>query len=83
MGIMLRSIWQQGIRSSYRTVYWQYLFRILSHYAFNPPKIWMAATIMISGHHFIPYSQEVVGKIERQIERVESVQELVPVPAEQ
>jgi hypothetical protein len=43
----------------------------------------MAATIMISGHHFIPYSREVVGKIERQIERVEEIPELVPAPAEQ
>jgi radical SAM superfamily enzyme YgiQ (UPF0313 family) len=81
--IVARSIWQQGIKSSYRTAYWKYLFRILSHYAFNPPKIWMAATIMISGHHFIPYSREVVGKIERQIERVEEIPELVPAPAEQ
>jgi hypothetical protein len=76
-----RSIWHQGIRSSYRTPYWKYLFRILSHYAFNPAKIWMAATIMISGHHFIPYASEVVGKIEREIARVETLTELVPVAA--
>ena len=80
---MLRSIWQQGIKSSYRIPYWKYVFRILSHYALNPPKIWMAATIMISGHHFIPYSREVVAKIEREIARVETLQELVPVPAEE
>ena len=67
--IMARSIWQQGIKSSYRIPYWKYVFRIVSHYALNPPKIWMAATIMISGHHFIPYSREVVANIERQIER--------------
>ena len=29
----------------------------------------MAATIMISGHHFIPYAKVVVGKIEREVER--------------
>ena len=81
--IMARSIWQQGIKSSYRIPYWKYVFRIVSHYALNPPKIWMAATIMISGHHFIPYSREVVANIERQIERVEETSELVPVPAEE
>jgi len=81
--IMVRSIWQQGIKSSYRIPYWKYVFRILSHYALNPPKIWMAATLMISGHHFIPYSREVVASIERQIERVEEPSELVPMPAEE
>lgn len=81
VGIVARSIWQQGIRSSYRTPYWKYLFRILSHYAFNPAKIWMAATIMISGHHFIPYASEVVGKIHQEIERVETLTEMVPVTA--
>ena len=81
--IVMRSIWQQGIRSSYRSAYWKYLFRILSQYALNPPKIWMAATLMISGHHFIPYAREVVGKIEREIERIETLQELVPAPAEE
>jgi radical SAM superfamily enzyme YgiQ (UPF0313 family) len=81
--IIARSIWHQGLRSSYRSAYWKYLLRILSHYALNPPKIWMAATLMISGHHFIPYSRDVVGKIEREIERVETPQELVPLPAEQ
>jgi radical SAM superfamily enzyme YgiQ (UPF0313 family) len=79
--IIARSIWRQGLRSSYRSAYWKYLFRILTHYAMNPPKIWMAATIMISGHHFIPYACEVVRKIEREIARVETPQELVPVPA--
>jgi len=79
--IVARSIWHQGLRSSYRKTYWKYALRILSHYALNPPKIWMAATLMISGHHFIPYAREVVGKIEREIERVETLPELVPAPA--
>lgn len=78
--IVARSIWHQGIKSSYKRFYWNYLFKIVTHYAFNPPKLWMAATIMISGHHFIPYSREVVASIERAAVRVESAQELVPVP---
>ena len=79
--IVARSIWHQGLRSSYRRVYWKYAWRILSHYALNPPKIWMAATIMISGHHFIPYAREVVEKIGREIERVETLPQLLPVTA--
>jgi hypothetical protein len=83
LAIVARSIWRQGIRSSYRRAYWKYALRILSHYALNPPKIWMAATLMISGHHFIPYAREVVRKIEREVERAETMQELVPATAEE
>ena len=75
----MRSIWRQGIKSNYRKAYWKYALRIVSHYALNPPKIWMAATIMISGHHFIPYSREVVKNIEREAQRVEALPELVAV----
>jgi len=83
VAIIARSIWRQGIRSSYRVPYWKYLLRILSNYATNPPKIWMAATLMISGHHFIPYAREVVEKMEREIARVETLPELVPATAEE
>ena len=79
--IMLRSMWRQGICSSYRAAYWKYLTRILTHYAFKPAKIWMAATVMISGNHFIPYASEVVAKMKRELARVEAVEELVPVTA--
>jgi radical SAM superfamily enzyme YgiQ (UPF0313 family) len=78
--IVLRSIWHQGIKSDYRGAYWKYALRIVTHYALNPAKIWLAATIMIAGHHFIPYSREVVAKIQSEIERAESVSELVAVP---
>jgi hypothetical protein len=76
----LRSIWHQGIKSDYRGAYWKYAVKIATRYALNPAKLWMAATIMIAGHHFIPYSREVVGKIRGEIERVESIPELVPLP---
>jgi radical SAM superfamily enzyme YgiQ (UPF0313 family) len=79
VAIVARSIWRQGIKSNYRKAYWKYALRIVSHYALNPPKIWMAATIMISGHHFIPYSREVVKNIEREAQRVEALPELVAV----
>jgi len=78
--IVLRSIWHQGIKSNYRRAYWKYALRIVTHYALNPAKIWLAATIMIAGHHFIPYSREVVAKIQSEIEIAEAVSELVAVP---
>jgi radical SAM superfamily enzyme YgiQ (UPF0313 family) len=80
--IALRSIWHQGIKSSYRGAYWKYVLRILTHYTLNPPKLWMAATLMISGHHFIPYAREVVKKIESEVERVEAPPDLSAVLVE-
>jgi radical SAM superfamily enzyme YgiQ (UPF0313 family) len=79
--IVVRSIWRQGIRSNYRQAYWKYALKVVSNYAMNPAKIWMATTLMISGHHFIPYAREVVAKIGEEIQRVEALSELVPVPA--
>ena len=77
--IVLRSIWYQGIKSDYRGAYWKYALRIATHYALNTAKIWLAATIMIAGHHFIPYSRNVVGRIQREIDRDESVPGLATV----
>jgi radical SAM superfamily enzyme YgiQ (UPF0313 family) len=78
--IVLRSVWHQGIRSNYRGAYWKYALRIVTHCGLHPAKLWMAATVMLSGHHFVPYSREVVAKIHRDIEKAESVPELVAVP---
>jgi radical SAM superfamily enzyme YgiQ (UPF0313 family) len=77
LAIAARSIWHQGIRSSYRRAYWKYMLRLVTHYALSPAKFWMAGTVLISGHHFIPYARDVVGKIEREIQRTESQQEPV------
>ncbi len=69
--IVLRSFWHQGFKSSYRKAYWKYFFKLLSRYAMNRPKLWLGFTILISGHHFIPYSKEVVQKVEGEVtERV-------------
>ncbi|MBZ5514664.1 MAG: DUF4070 domain-containing protein [Acidobacteriia bacterium] len=65
--ILLRSIWHQGLRSSYRRAYWKYFFHIVARYSMNRAKLWLGATILISGHHFIPYSKDVVRQVEEEI----------------
>lgn len=65
--IVLRSIWLQGLRSSYRRAYWKYFFQLVSRYLFNPPKLWLGFTMLISGNHFIPYTKEVLREVETQI----------------
>jgi radical SAM superfamily enzyme YgiQ (UPF0313 family) len=63
LGILARSIWHQGLRSSYRKTYWVYFLKVLGRYGLNRPKMWLACMIMISGHHFIPYASELVQRI--------------------
>jgi radical SAM superfamily enzyme YgiQ (UPF0313 family) len=81
MVIMARSIWQQGLRSSYRKAYWKFLLKTLGRYGMNRSKLWLGVTILISGHHFIPYAGDVVRKIEGELLRVAPRPELVPLPA--
>ena len=76
--ILARSIWQQGLRSSYRKSYWKFFFRIFGRYAMNRPKLWLAVTMLISGHHFIPYSSELVEKMEGELLNALSAPELIP-----
>ena len=70
--IMLRSIWQQGLRSSYRRAYWKYLLRLVARCATDPAKIWIGCTILIAGHHFIPYAKEVVQRVEGDIAAIDN-----------
>ncbi len=82
-GILARSIWRQGLRSSYRKAYWKYFFKILTRFPLNRPKLWMGVTILISGQHFIPYAGELARKVESELERVRYVREVIPIPVEQ
>jgi radical SAM superfamily enzyme YgiQ (UPF0313 family) len=68
--IMLRSIWHQGLSSSYRRPYWKYLLRLVTRCSTDPAKIWVGCTILIAGHHFIPYAKEVVQRVEGDIAEI-------------
>jgi radical SAM superfamily enzyme YgiQ (UPF0313 family) len=78
--IVLRSIWHQGLMSSYRRAYWKYFLQVISRYATNRAKLWMGATLLVSGHHFIPYAREVVRQVEAELLKIGS--EPPPVPSE-
>ena len=39
LGILVRSIFRQGILSSYRRAYWKFLLQILTRWSRNPPKL--------------------------------------------
>ena len=76
--IMLRSFWHQGLLSSYRGAYWKFFLQVISRYATNRAKLWMGATLLVSGHHFIPYAREVVRQVEGEILKIESEPQPVP-----
>ena len=78
--IVLRSFWHQGLLSSYRGAYWKYFLQFISRYATNRAKLWLGATLLVSGHHFIPYAREVVRQVEGEILKIGS--EPPPVPSE-
>jgi radical SAM superfamily enzyme YgiQ (UPF0313 family) len=64
LGILVRSIFRQGILSSYRREYWKFLLQVLTRWSRNPPKLSMGITMLLSGHHFIKYTQDVATEWE-------------------
>ena len=66
--LLAHSMWTQGIRSSYRSAYWRFLWLILRNYLNNPAKLWMGSMILIAGHHFLIYAREVASELAGGIE---------------
>lgn len=69
VGTVIRSIFHQGICSSYRKAYWTFLMRLLGRWSFNLPKLSLGFTILLSGHHFISYARNVVAQLESELGR--------------
>jgi radical SAM superfamily enzyme YgiQ (UPF0313 family) len=69
--LLARSIWTQGVRSSYRGAYWKFLGRVLRNYANNPAKLWMGSMILLAAHHFLIYTREVADDLASSIESIE------------
>ena len=64
LGVLVRSIFRQGILSSYRREYWKFLLQILARWSRNPPKLSMGIGLLLSGHHFINYALDVAAQLE-------------------
>jgi radical SAM superfamily enzyme YgiQ (UPF0313 family) len=74
LGVLVRSILRQGILSSYRRTYWKFLWQILRRWSRNPPKLVMGMTMLLSGHHFIKYAQDVAAALEAQSQKLAAQQ---------
>lgn len=77
--VLALSIWHQGILSSYRRSYWKFLWKLTSSWLRDPVKIWMGFTVLLSAHHFVLYSREVIEDLERECKLRE---EAVDIPVE-
>ncbi|MGH9444524.1 MAG: B12-binding domain-containing radical SAM protein [Terriglobia bacterium] len=69
MGIVGRSIFHQGIRSSYRKAYWKFLLRLVARWPLNPAKLSLGFAMLLSGHHFIRYARKVVAQLEVELDK--------------
>jgi len=65
--IMALSVWVQGVRSDYRRTYWTTLGRLLYRCRKQPVKLWLGLLGLVTGHHFITYTRELVGELEQQL----------------
>jgi len=61
--LLIRSMWTQGVRSSYQRAYWKFLWRMMRSYLNHPAKLWMGSMILLAGHHFLIYAQEVAAEL--------------------
>ena len=65
--ICLRSFVQQGVLSSYRRSYWEFWFRLVSHWLLDSRKFSMGFAMLLSGHHFIRYAKSVTDQLELEL----------------
>jgi radical SAM superfamily enzyme YgiQ (UPF0313 family) len=64
--VLFASMWQQGIRSQYRRSYWHFLFRLWRTWGREPAKMWLGFMVLLSAHHFVLYSREVIDQLEQE-----------------
>jgi len=70
MGIVVRSIVHQGIFASYRKAYWKFLLRLLRRWVLDQATFSMGFAMLLSGHHFIRYTQKVVAGLDRELAKL-------------
>lgn len=62
--VFLSSVWQQGVRSSYKAAYWRFLLLIIRKWSSEPAKIWLGFMVLLSANHFLKYSRQVSEDLE-------------------
>jgi hypothetical protein len=76
--IMAASVWKQGVRSSYRRDYWEFLWKLIQKYAGDEARMWMGIKMLLSAHHFLRYAHELATEMERECRTLEAPDFRVP-----
>jgi radical SAM superfamily enzyme YgiQ (UPF0313 family) len=64
--VLFASMWHQGILSEYRRSYWRFLFKLWRTWRREPAKMWLGFMVLLSAHHFVLYSREVIDHLEQE-----------------
>ncbi len=67
-----RSVWVQGLRSSYRRSYWKFLWDLRRKFRNDPTKMFIGSQMLLAAHHFHLFSRHVVAELERDCRRIEA-----------
>ncbi len=62
--VLFASLWRQGVRSSYRRLYWRFLWLMAWNWARQPAKMWLSFMVLLSAHHFVTYARQVADELE-------------------
>lgn len=65
--VAVRSMWVQGVQSSYRKDYWRFLVRLFVTWRSEPVKIWLGFFLLCTGHHFVRYSRTVAAELDAEL----------------
>ncbi len=80
--VFISSMWQQGIRSSYRLAYWRFLWMAIRKWSRQPTKMWLAFMVLMSANHFLTYAHAVGDELEKHcLSLEETAYGVVPAPA--
>jgi radical SAM superfamily enzyme YgiQ (UPF0313 family) len=63
---LLKSLWLQGLRSTYRREYWRYLGAAVWRFRSNVSRFVAASYMIMAGHHFITYARQLAGELDQE-----------------
>ncbi len=78
--VLVGSMWGQGVRSSYKLQYWQFLYQLLRRFGRQPAKFWLGFMVLMSANHFLIYSREVAEQLEQECLAIEAREAISPKP---
>ena len=69
---VLYSVWSQGVVAPYRGSWWKFLFELVRRWHRVPLKLWWGLQVLISGQHFIEYTEQVAEQLDQELQRIEA-----------